>query len=511
MDMHLYERGFLITNSDEKKHKDSISSTFFARQKIGSFTIIYSKNTYCYSIGNTSTSFFLIGHAYNPVKMIDDENAILTELFTAKCEKDFFSVLSELTGVFTVGKIEKEEIFLVGDAAGMQCVFYGFHDGKIYVSSHTKLIEKVCDVKFDPYIERLVNYKFYPLFGRQLPGDLTPYKEFKRLIPNHYVKISTYGDIAIARFFPIEDYREYSQTEVKTAEKQIAELMHNNMDLITRKWKKPAISMTGGCDSKTTLSCAAGLYDKFSYFSYSSSDTEQVDADAAHVICDHLGLKHRIYEIPRNDSIYSDIEEAREILEINSGCIGKSNTNDVRKRIFFADLGDFDVEVKSWVSEVGRAYYNKRFLKKSFPQKPNGKYLTALYKVFFNNRKLVRQTNAIFDAYIEKYLSDGTMGYPWQELFFWEFRMSSWNGLVITGEHKFSFDITIPYNNRMVIDMLLRMPLEYRIEDTAYKEIRQMMNPHIDETGIAVVNVKHTSNRAKFERAYLEVMSRLPF
>lgn len=89
--------------------------------------------------------------------------------------------------------------------------------------------------------------------------------------------------------------------------------------------------------------------------------------------------------------------------------------------------------------------------------------------------------------------------------------MSSWNGLVITGEHKYSFDITIPYNNRTIIDMLLRMPLDYRINDIAYKDVRTLMNPQIDETGIAVTNLKHTQNRARFERLYLETTTRLPF
>lgn len=82
---------------------------------------------------------------------------------------------------------------------------------------------------------------------------------------------------------------------------------------------------------------------------------------------------------------------------------------------------------------------------------------------------------------------------------------------MITGEHKYSFDITIPYNNRLIIDMLLRFPLNKRITDNAYKRIRRYMNPKVDETGIAVTNVKHTGKRAKFERCYLEVMSRIPF
>jgi len=87
--------------------------------------------------------------------------------------------------------------------------------------------------------------------------------------------------------------------------------------------------------------------------------------------------------------------------------------------------------------------------------------------------------------------------------------MSSWNGLVITGEHRTSYEITIPYNNRVIVDLLLRMPLEYRMNDTAYGAIRKKADSRIDKTGIAVTNVKHTRKRAYLERLYLEVESRI--
>lgn len=55
--------------------------------------------------------------------------------------------------------------------------------------------------------------------------------------------------------------------------------------------------MTGGCDSKTTIACAKGLYDKFSFFSYSSSDAEKLDADAAVEISKFMGFKHKLHKI----------------------------------------------------------------------------------------------------------------------------------------------------------------------------------------------------------------------
>ena len=354
----------------------------------------------------------------------------------------------------------------------------------------------------------LAEYRFFKLLGNALPGDLSQFKEIKRLIPNHYVTINQ-TNIKVQRF--------YTPIKLHLSEKQIVDevstLLHSNMELISRKWEKPAISLTGGCDSKTTLACTNGLYDKFSYFSYTSSESEQVDAVAARKICDALGLKHTTYIIPEDDSGLPNAADANEIINWNTGNIRYSHPNDVRKRVFFADTQDFDVEVKSWASEIGRAYYSKRFNGRTdFGDKPTPRKCTTLYKFFFNDRKLVKETDKVFEEYLKNYFQqDEQNPVEWQEQFFWEFRVPSWNGLVITGEHRYSFDITIPYNNRKILELLLSAPIEARISDKIYKEIRTEMNPTIDATGIAVTNLKHTGRREKMENVYYTIHSAISF
>jgi len=120
--------------------------------------------------------------------------------------------------------------------------------------------------------------------------------------------------------------------------------------------------LTGGCDSKTTLSCVEN-FNEYDYFSYISVKKERPDAEAAHKIAKMLGINHNIYEIPSDLKNYPKFDLVEKILRANCGNIGKVNVNDIKKRMYFADNEDFDVEVKSWVSEVARAYYHKRFAK----------------------------------------------------------------------------------------------------------------------------------------------------
>lgn len=510
----LFPRGFLLTNDGKI---DVSAYPFYGLWKCTEFLgyrfLVHPKQK-LYTVVNKEVGFALVGHAYNPIPQHQEssEEKLLDKAirYYEESEEAFIEYFNQWTGLFVLFIFDSNGIRIYGDAAGMYTVFYGTYCDKVYCSSHTNLLGDICNLEFDSYITRLINYRFYPLFGKQLPGDLSPYAEFKRLIPNHFAQYSN-KEWTVARFFPTE---KASLCNLKYEEivRCASDILSESMRLIHKKWERCAISLTGGCDSKTTLSCTNGTYDKYSYFSYISSDSELVDAEAAAKICKMLGLQHKIYKISDNDEDYKDISVINKIMEYNSGSIGRDNANDVRKRAFFLQQDDFDVEVKSWVSEVARAYYHKRFLKRKFPKKITPRYATTLYKVFITNRKLVRDTDKVFAEFLNNYYqSEDFERISWEDLFFWEFRMSGWGGLVITGEHQIAYDITIPYNNRVLLQLMLSTPVKYRVNDKVHKDIVRLMNTDIAECGISVVNVKHTAMRAKMERMYLDIFSKLPF
>ena len=497
----LFCRGFLFTNAEVNLAAYPFYG-IWKHTELQNYHMIVSSKQKSYCITDRDTTIVLVGHAYNPFTMVSDENIILTELIKQYSEEDmdnasslFWEKINELTGIFTIIIISKESVLIIGDASGMQTTFYTVNSGKIYVSSHTNLIGDLLNLGWDPYVVRLKNYPFFKLLGNALPGNLTQFHKVKRLIPNHYVKIVDHS-LTVNRFYWPHRLDKTNDELVD----EVACILHSNMELISKKWKNPAISMTGGCDSKTTMACTNGLYDHFRYFSYISSEAERVDADAAEKICKALGLPHKTYIIP--DEIQSS-EVVAEILNWNTGNIRYSHPNDVRKRILFADTEDFDVEVKSWASEIGRAYYSKRFHGRTQFGEITPRKCTTLYKFFFHNRRLVKQTDKIFEKYIKRYFEQSKVNpVEWQEQFFWEFRVPSWNGLVITGEHRYSFDIAIPYNNRKVFELLLSASIEDRISDRIYKSIRTKMNPAIDRTGVSVTNLKHTERREIIENFY---------
>ncbi len=421
----------------------------------------------------------------------------------------FIDYLNELTGLFTIIMLNKEKMYLFGDCAGMQSSYYDISHNNINISSHFQLIADLNNYIIDDYISKLMNCKFYHYYGPFLPGDLSAYKEIKRLVPNTYIDINLNNNSCeISRFYPYNEdkYKDYAYDELI---EKISTTLHNNMVLISKKWAKPAISLTGGMDSKTTLACSNGLYDKFSYFSYISMDGEKIDALAANKICKSLGLKHRIYNI-NYDVNDVDFQNTKAVINHNFGQIGLPNDNDVAKRMFFKDTNDFDVEVKSWVSEIGRANYYKKFGKRKMPGHLTPKQMTCMYKLFITNRKLYKHTTKVFKDYCAK-INFGSFPkkYDESDMFLWEVRYGGWGGLVITGEHRYSFDITIPYNNRELLDMFLSLPINSRISDKVHNDIILYMNKKIYDTGITITNYNETKKRMLLEKAYFDINSKL--
>ena len=502
MQPYLYCRGFLITNAsiDEK-----ISPFYgnWSRTRIGAYNAFVHKDKEIFVYRKNGRDFFLIGHAYDPFSMQYKETEMLQKTADAS---DFWKEVSNWTGIFCTGFADDDMISFTCDAAGQQLIYYGRINTGVYISSHSQLVGDLLHLEQSEYIRKLSQIRYFHAFGYVLPGDYSPFSELKRAQCNFYTKIDA-ESISVHRFWPVDEL-------VRGSVRDMADVIHNNLQLISEKWpdKRAAISVTGGMDSKTTLACTNGLYDRFQYFSYDSLPAEKVDADAARELCRRLGIQHELYTIPSQNEQIDDFEIWNELLFYNCGCIGYVHSNDVRKRAYFSGCNDFDVEIKSWVDEIGRARYHKRFAKKSFPVKPTSRYLSSLYKPFITERKLLRQTDEVFKEYLNIYYGNKVFDLiPWWDLIYWEFEWNAGEGAFLTGEHVLSYDITIPFNNRRLLEMMLTVPLKKRIDDEIQKRIIRLMNPHIEKTGIHVQDVSHTRTRAYMERAYLELNTRLPF
>ena len=507
----LFIRGFLITNRKPENVEDF---PFYGNCRVEKHAGYYfmaheltGMHIYETEEGNV---FFLMGHAYNPFTMEYEEDKILTHIAEAYGTDTYMERVNDITGVFVYGSIITGELEYLVDPSGMQSACYGKVGEDFYLASHPQLIGDVCGLKRDTFVEELVQYKWYGrVMGPYLPCDFTPFVEVKRIVPSILYRYGT--EVTHRRYWPLTDAKE--ATEEKDYQQvicQAADILHRGMELVSKKWKHPWISLTGGIDSNTTFAAGNGNYDKFETFSYISAEKEVPDAAAAKKIAEHFGVEHHEYHIPSENNELELFEERRELFRHNNGYVAELYDNEARKKFFLRDNAKCDVEVKSWVSETIRAYWYKHYGRKSFP-KLSGKLYRNLYKIFITNRKLAHKLDKLFDAYIKEFEYDKIPeSYPPADMHYNEVTWGSWGGLNIT-EMKYCFDITFIYNNRRFFDLMFRVPLAKRISDEHHLDMKRYLNPELADMNIRIVNMKETNFRAFALNVIFTINSILPF
>lgn len=509
---HLFDKGYLITDASIVNSMDYPFYGNWTETTVGDYHFWTHEGATLYTHCFEKRILFLLGHAYNPYTMQWKETDILQSLGQAYGTDRYMDIVNELTGIFLLGVVSGKELELILDASGMQCGCYGTIAGKQYISSHMRLIGDICDLQTNPYVERLINYRWYRfMMGNYLPGDITCYKELKRIVPNTSVTFCN-GEYTVKRFYPNRPIQ-MCQTEEEYGKviEEASRILQNSMALIPKKWDRPAISLTGGVDSNTTFAAANGHYDAYETFSYVAMYRESVDAEKAKQISDNFGVKHTTYQVPESNEEIPDFTAYKAVFDYNQGGIGSSKDDDARKKITLIQSDVCDVEVKSWISETIRAYAYKYFGRKKFPKRLNARNYTSLYKIFFMNRRLVWETDQYFKEYFQNtQLKEHLYNYDESDFFVWEMMHGGKCGLNI-GVMKSCFDITIPYNNRKLLDLLLRVPLDKRISDQHHMDMKKMMNRELFDMNIRVVNLNETSSRKKMANIYYMINSKLPF
>lgn len=509
---HLFERGYLITNAKINNTDEYPFYGNWGKTEVKGYDFWVYKGVKLFIREDEKHSFFLIGHCYDPYRMIHDENEIMTLLEEKYGTDGYQDIIDELTGVFVTGVLSENGMEFQVDASGMQCAYYGIVNGKQYISSHTQLIGDLCNLQEDDYVTKLVNYKWYHyMLGNYLPGNITSFREIKRAVCNTVITFSN-NAFSITRIYPVKKIEMCkNDDEYRDVISEGSRIMRNNMALIPLKWSGPAISLTGGIDSNTTFAAANGYYDKYKTFSYVSMYRESVDADKAEQISKTFNVPFKKYIVPENNSEVNDFETYKKIFAYNGGNIGSNSDSDVRKKITLINNNVCEVEVKSWISETVRAYAYKYFGRNSFPKSLKPRDYTSLYKIFLLNRKLAVETDLYFRKYIEEtQLKEHLFNYDESDLFVWEMMHGGKCGSDI-GVMKSCWDITIPYNNRKLLDTLLRVPLEKRIDDELHLDMKKVLNKELYDMNIRVVNLNETTLRKKLINTYYVVNTHLPY
>ena len=497
----LFKRGYLVTDDKDINTDIYPFYSLWNKHTAGKYSIIVHNEQDYSQCSKEGITAVMIGHAYDPFLMKHDDKEILSDCLDAylKGKDEYFDKINSISGMHLIMIFDKDDFTAVQDCGGMRSCYFGKANGNIYVTSHPQLVADLCDLKFDPDVELLFSKKFYTIGTRYMPGNLTPYIELKRLGANTYLDYS--GNFKIVRFYPTRVIKEIKEKDFSKYIEEISRLLHNNIELCTRKWKKPAISLSGGTDSKTTLACANGLYDKFYYYSFHAKNQEKVDASAAKNLCDRIGVKHNTYPIPEENSELEDFDFLKKMLNHNTSYVSRPDDHEARKFIYMSRVNDFDVELKSWISEIGRAFWSRKY-GLELPAKLHERHFSIFQKRYFGSPYLLRWADRVHRDFLKEIdLVNSPEGYEHQDMFYWEVRFASW-GTMVESMHDFFNLVTMPFNNRKLMELFLLFPHDMRKSDTVHAMVIDKMNKEINDSGIAVHNKYLGGKRIIIEHVY---------
>lgn len=498
----LFRRGYLFTN---KKLENTQSYPFYGQWQelqAGSYWLYVHTAQTVYTCKEGEVQSIIVGHAYNPFDMQDSEELLCRNLITANKQGKpaYYDKLSEFTGLHIIILIEGEKVTVCQDACSLTGCYFGKIGDAMYISEHPQLVADILNLNMDPMVEKLVTSKCYNIGNRHLPGNLTPYKELKRLGANTSVCYD--NQFQIHRFYPVVPHPEFkTPQQQEQGIREIGRLIHNGIECCTKKWDKRAISLTGGTDSKTTLACASGLYDRFSYFSFYSKPQELVDAEGAKKLCGQLGLEHTFYPIPEKNEDIEDFDFIKKLMQHNTNYIVNLSDNEIRKFVFLRNLNAYDIELKSWASEVARVFFERKYQLK-MPETLHERHGSIFQTRYFGHPGLLKWSDKAYYRFLREIgLEKPLFNYEHTDLFYWEIRMGCW-GVTVTSSQQLYHRVTMPMNNRKILELFLCFPHEMRKADAVHKQVMEHMEPKVVKAEVEIQNLYFHSYRIWMEKLY---------
>lgn len=508
----LFVRGYVVYSEKPQGGEEFPFYGAWTDTEVDGYWFRIHPDQHFYHVKSGDVSICMVGNALNGFDGKHREEEILLELALRYHDSNaFYSYLDEITGCFVLFIIHNTRLHWITDPSGMLFSAYGVVNDTLYVSSHPQCLGDILGLSISEYANRLRSYPHFKKYGVFYPGDCTWFSEIRRSVPNF---LYTYAGHTVCkcRIFPLEALPcNHSREAYASVVAQCCDILKSTMKCAVQKWGRASVSLSGGVDSRVTLAAAQGHYHDFDYYSYHTMPGDLPDVEAASEIARQLGLHHDIYKVSMNNEDFPHYSVHAMIQRHNMG-EHHINDNDIRKRIWFDRNAPVKVEVKSWISEIGRANYYKKFGLGHMPKQLSPRHMTSMYKFFTTQRRLVKDTDRIFARYIQEFGPDRfPEGYDASDMYLWEFRYGAWGGLINTCEQSYAYEIFMPFNNRRLLYLMLSTPLQKRISDQLHEDIWLMANPDTRALTRPVVNWNETKKRMYMEKAYFLLHSFFSF
>jgi len=487
----LYKRGYLFSQAEVEPPVSA-----WTKKTIGDYFISFDpENLWAFSQKGDNW-VALLGKAVDILHWSMDVHAIVNQCLNRLnySEEKMLDYIDYLSGRFIIIYHHGNQTKFMTDAFGTRTAFYSLQNS-VLVASHCRIISDYLDSSESKQMAKIdYHLKWHVLYAHAYPGISTPYEGVYILTPNTQINIE---ERKIQRFYP---RRELPIGNLSSAVEEVSVMLKRQLELLNSQHDL-MISLTAGIDSRTTLATARDIAGDVLFFTYGQradynsftnealrigdrelaesitqihkSERRGLENDllVASEIAEVLGLRHI-----RLDDVMAQHKDFQEFSKVLSRNTYYSRT--LRLALEYMDkLPSGLLHIQSGVSELGRAYYRREGFME-LPLTPRimgqawGKLGRQEWTGIENNEVVIKA----FQEFAEVTEFANIMNYDPYDMFWWEHRHGTWLSCSIL-QYDVAFDTFETFNCRALMEKVLSVPVEYRMESAVHREIIRRLWP----------------------------------
>ncbi|MCK1975518.1 hypothetical protein LNK15_00425 [Jeotgalicoccus huakuii] len=366
----------------------------------------------------------------------------------------FIEQLDYMNGRFILIISDDKDTKIFTDATSMLPIYY--YQNYIF-SSHEVIVREILKQEYEISLENY-NYEMKNFL------DYTNTKEVYSFNPNLYFSFSKFK---FNRIYPRDQFVEREGNEVLL---NIKKYLNTQINWLDNNYEKIYLSLTGGLDSKVSLSLVKPIIDKIETFTY----MYRFNKDESYNL---LNPYKRIYYLDKFivDNLVYNFRFKHKYFYFEDYSPSSTYLNELNEHvsshhsytlsyIINNEIEPNSIHLKSTLFELGKLIFSKAMDNETVLEHIS----VWAPKEIKSNKEVLME---LFLKYKNRNLTDEIIeGHKITSLLYWEFRMGNWHSS-LTQETDFTVDIYNFINNRYIIDQIMSINSELRKEAFIFKSI----------------------------------------
>jgi len=442
MKLTKYKRQYLISSTPIKKLSSWTNFLF------NEYHIYLEKSLEYERFSNKENNATLLGYWINPEEPELSNKGILEKL-TDSCNSlhKLFEFVYNLSGRFVLVFSLKNETYILSDASGFRCVFYSKIKNNKYFTSSIALLKTIENIQEKESLKKYYKSDHYlhtPTY--MWHSGYTFFEGVEHLVPNHYLDARHLSQI---RFYPnTQNIIKNEANEIEKIENEIAQLLKSSIQSLHNR-KPIALALSAGNDSRVLISLMKNISKRVLFWiSYRSK--KEADYFVPKKILEYyqlkfLPIKNKMPTKSFKKFYFDNTAMAHEIwCEFNFSKLEK--------------FPEDHIVIRGAAAESARNYYYPNYSSKH-PEKITMDYLCTIPNLSFLK---IPDLQLDFKKWLDSMRKiEDELDYKTLDFLFWEHREGSWQAQNQL-ESDYHFEVFVPYNNRKILDLMLKLPNNLR-------------------------------------------------